>query len=201
MSIRFGDIEASVESTTVDTTNGNIKVKFANLITLPAKNYNVKVMATFSESAVNGTKREITKVRIDNNGVDMGSGTLSYGHYIAKAYPIISVKEKNTNSGNERLDLNVLKNSDDHKVVLVKIMATDSTHATPTDTLFNKVSGSAGAFTNVELSKDNVEVARATGAKTAVKTVSFDVTDDYGNTVNYVDVDASNIADFASLSL
>jgi hypothetical protein len=196
VSIRFGnDFNPSVESVTV---NGNdITVKLANILTLPAKNYQVKVFANFSESAVNGTKKELKGVRILNGTDIKGTGDLSYGHYVAKAYPILALKEKNTNSGNERLDLNVTKNTDNYKVVLDAINAT----ANGSPVTFNKVSGTPGAFATVELSKDNAEVARATVAKTAVQSVNFTVTDDNGHATPYTNVDASNIADFASLAL
>ena len=151
----------------------------------------------FSESAVNATKKELTAVTVYNGTEAKGNGTISYGHYVAKAFPILAVKEKNTNSGNERLDLNVTKNTDDHKVVLDAIHAT----ANGTPVTFNKVSGTPGPFATVELSKDNAEVARATVAKTAVQSVDFTVTDDNGHATAYTNVDASNIADFASLAL
>ena len=188
LTVSFGDITPAVEKVTV--AGGKVTVKFANLVTLPAKNYNVRVLANFSESAVNGTAKKITKVTIKDK-----DAAIDYSHWVAKAFPILSVKEKNTNTGNERLDLNVVKNADDHKVVLNVI------YADPAGTTFKKVTGTAGAFTDVELSKSNAEVARSTTAKTAPTKVKFTVTDDEGNAVTYDNVDASNIADFASLAL
>lgn len=193
--VRFGDNVPAVDS--VVTSSTGVFVKFANLVTLPAKNYNVKVAMNFSESAVNAAKKELTAVTVYNGTEAKGNGTISYGHYVAKAFPILAVKEKNTNTGNERLDLNVTKNTDEHKVVLDAINAT----ANGSPVTFNKVSGTPGAFTTVELSKDNAEVARSTTAKTAVQSVNFTVTDDNGHATAYANVDASNIADFASLAL
>ena len=126
---------------------------------------------------------------------------MSYGHYVAKAYPKLALKEKNTNAGNERVDINVTKNTDDYKVVLNAINASGVVSGTPTAVTFKKTSGSAGDFTNVELSKDNAEVARATTPKTAVYSVDFTVTDDYGRATSYTGVDAKDIADFAALAL
>lgn len=80
----------------------------------------------------------------------------------------------------------------DHIVVLKTINAAVGA--------FNHVSGAAGAFTNVALSTENV-VARSVTPKTAVNSVSFEVTDDEGNVFVYNNVNAGNIADFASLSL
>jgi len=193
--VRFGDVNPSID--TVTTTASGVVVKFANLVTLPAKNYNVKVALNFSEGAVTGAVKKFTSVGVYNGTDVKGTGSISYGHYVAKAFPILAVKEKNTNSGNERLDLNVTKNTDAHKVVLNEINATASGSAVT----FRKVSGSAGAFTGVELSKENAEVARSTTAKTAVQSVTFTVTDDYGHSVTYTGVDAANIADFAALAL
>ena len=193
--VRFGDVNPSID--TVTTTASGVVVKFANLVTLPAKNYNVKVALNFSEGAVTGAVKKFTSVGVYNGTDVKGTGSISYGHYVAKAFPILAVKEKNTNTGNERLDLNVTKNTDAHKVVLNAINAT----ANGTPVTFRKVSGSAGAFTGVELSKENAEVARSTTAKTAVQSVTFTVTDDYGHSVTYTGVDAANIADFAALAL
>ena len=193
--VRFGDIVPAVDSVTASATG--VFVKFANLVTLPAKNYNVKVAMNFSEGAVNATRKNLTAVTVYNGTTPKGTGTISYGHYVAKAFPILAVKEKNTNSGNERLDLNVTKNTDEYKVVVDAINAT----ANGASVTFNKVSGTPGAFTTVELSKDNAEVARSTTAKTAVQSINFTVTDDSGTPVAYANVDASNIADFASLAL
>ena len=193
--VRFGDIVPAVDSVTASATG--VFVKFANLVTLPAKNYNVKVAMNFSEGAVNSTRKDLTGVTVYNGTTPKGNGTISYGHYVAKAFPILAVKEKNTNSGNERLDLNVTKNTDEHKVVLDAIHATASGSAVT----FNKISGTPGPFATVELSKDNAEVARSTTAKTAVQSVDFTVTDDNGHATAYTNVDASNIADFASLAL
>ena len=193
--VRFGDVNPAID--TVTTTASGVVVKFANLVTLPAKNYNVKVALNFSEGAVTGAVKKFTSVGVYNGTDVKGTGSISYGHYVAKAFPILAVKEKNTNSGNERLDLNVTKNTDAHKVVLNEINATASGSAVT----FRKVSGSAGAFTGVELSKENAEVARSTTAKTAVQSVTFTVTDDYGHSVTYTGVDAANIADFAALAL
>lgn len=193
--VRFGDVNPSID--TVTTTASGVVVRFANLVTLPAKNYNVKVALNFSEGAVTGAVKKFTSVGVYNGTDVKGTGSISYGHYVAKAFPILAVKEKNTNSGNERLDLNVTKNTDAHKVVLNEINATANGSAVT----FRKVSGSAGAFTGVELSKENAEVARSTTAKTAVQSVTFTVTDDYGHSVTYTGVDAANIADFAALAL
>ena len=193
--VRFGDVNPSID--TVTTTAAGVVVKFANLVTLPAKNYNVKVALNFAEGAVTGAVKKFTSVGVYNGTDVKGTGSISYGHYVAKAFPILAVKEKNTNTGNERLDLNVTKNTDAHKVVLNAINAT----ANGTPVTFRKVSGSAGAFTGVELSKENAEVARSTTAKTAVQSVTFTVTDDYGHSVTYTGVDAANIADFAALAL
>ena len=199
VTVKFDDIAPAVESTSV-TTNG-LLVKFANLVTLPAKNYTARVYVNFSDAAVASAAKTFTGVALYNDATELSSGALAYTHYVAKAYPILAVKEKNTNSGNERLDLNVTKNADDYKVVLKSIKANTGDILVPVPNLFKKISGSAGVFADVELSASTAEVARSTTAKTAVTAVTFDVTDDYGNTVTYTDVDARNIADFAALSL
>lgn len=200
VTISFGDITPAVDEIISD--GAHTTVKFANLVTLPAKNYTVKVFATFAESAIDTTNagagtdqtaKTFTSVEFFNGADSKGQGTVNYSHFVAKAFPILAVKEKNTNSGNERLDLNVTKSSDDYKVVINEITANPGT--------FTKVSGTAGNFENIELNKTTAEVARSTVARTAVQKVKFSVTDDYGNVAVYADVDASNIADFASLSL
>lgn len=88
------------------------------------------------------------------NNVAIGGKTaaLSYKHWVAKSYPFLAVKEKNTNTGNERLDLKVRKIDGNHVVVLNKI------NANPGE--FKYVNGTAGAFEDVALSTDDV-VARS----------------------------------------
>ncbi len=194
LTVSFGDVTPAVEKVTV--AGGKVTVKFANLVTLQPKNYNVRVLANFSEAAVNGAAKKITKVTI--KGKD---AAIDYSHWVAKAFPILSLKDKNTSVGSERLDLNVVKNSDDHKVVLNDIYSSVDQGVNMVTTHFKKITGGAGPFTDVELSKSNSEVARSNTAKTAVFKVKFTVTDDEGNAVTYDNVDASNIADFASLAL
>ena len=209
VSVSFDNITPSVESYKID---GNVlTVKFASLLTLPAKNYKVKVSVNFSENTINATaagalqtEKTFGAVNLLNGTTPKGTGTMSFKLYVAKAFPIVSLKEKTTSDGNEKLDLNVVKNTDDYKVELVKINATynkDDTHPQePAE--FKKASGAAVAFTDVVLSKDVAEVARAQRQPgVAVKSISFNVTDDEGKIAKYENVDASNIADFASLSL
>lgn len=92
------------------------------------------------------------------------------------------------------MDINVRKVNGENKVVLNRINTIDVAHS------FKKVSGSASEFLNVGLSTSD-EVARSSNAKVAVRSVAFEVTEDDGTVAVYSDVDAGNIADFASLSL
>ena len=211
VAVSFDNITPSVESYSIDDTTHVLTVKFASLLTLPAKNYKVKVSVNFSENTINATaagalqtEKTFGAVNLLNGTTPKGTGTMSFKLYVAKAFPMVSLKEKTTSDGNEKLDLNVVKNTDDYKVELVKINATynkDDTHPQePAE--FKKASGAAVAFTDVVLSKDVAEVARAQRQPgVAVKSISFNVTDDEGKIAKYENVDASNIADFASLSL
>jgi hypothetical protein len=52
---------------------------------------------------------------------DSANTSLGITYYVAKAHPILSVKEKNTNSGNERLDLNIAANTSDYTVTVQAI--------------------------------------------------------------------------------
>jgi hypothetical protein len=82
-------------------------------------------LATFNDSAIDTTlgtgteqpKKQITGVTFDAGTVT--SASLSFGHYVAKAYPILSVKDKNTSSDNTRLDLNIRKSNDDGNTVVI----------------------------------------------------------------------------------
>ena len=211
VAVSFDNITPSVESYSIDDTTHVLTVKFPSLLTLPAKNYKVKVSVNFSENTINATaagalqtEKTFGAVNLLNGTTPKGTGTMSFKLYVAKAFPMVSLKEKTTSDGNEKLDLNVVKNTDDYKVELVKINATynkDDTHPQePAE--FKKASGAAVAFTDVVLSKDVAEVARAQRQPgVAVKSISFNVTDDEGKIAKYENVDASNIADFASLSL
>ena len=207
VSVSFDNITPSVESYKID---GNVlTVKFASLLTLPAKNYKVKVSVNFSENTINATaagalqtEKTFGAVNLLNGTANKGTGTMSFKLYVAKAFPIVSLKEKTTSEGNEKLDLNVVKNTDDYKVELVKINGKYNNNGTEANADFKKASGAAAAFTDIVLSKDVAEVARAQRQPgVAVKSISFNVTDDEGKTAKYENVDASNIADFASLSL
>ena len=209
VSVSFDNITPSVESYSIDNTTHVLTVKFANLLTLPAKNYKVKVSANFSENTINATtagqlqtEKTFGAVNLLNGIDNKGTGTMSFKLYVARAFPMVSLKEKTTSDGNEKLDLNVKKNTDDYKVELVKINGKYNNNGTEADAQFKKTSGAAEAFTNVVLSKDVDEVARAQRQPAvAVKSISFNVTDDEGKIAKYENVDASNIADFASLSL
>ena len=207
VSVSFDNITPSVASYKID---GNVlTVKFASLLTLPAKNYKVKVSVNFSENTINATtagvvqtEKTFGQVKLLNGITEKGTGTMSFKLYVARAFPIVSLKEKTTSEGNEKLDLNVVKNTDDYKVELVKINGKYNNDGTEEDATFKKASGAAAAFTDIVLSKDVAEVARAQRQPgVAVKSISFNVTDDEGKTAKYENVDASNIADFASLSL
>ena len=209
VSVSFDNITPSVESYSIDNTTHVLTVKFANLLTLPAKNYKVKVSANFSENTINATtagqlqtEKTFGAVNLLNGIDNKGTGTMSFKLYVARAFPMVSLKEKTTSDRNEKLDLNVKKNTDDYKVELVKINGKYNNNGTEADAQFKKTSGAAEAFTNVVLSKDVDEVARAQRQPAvAVKSISFNVTDDEGKIAKYENVDASNIADFASLSL
>jgi hypothetical protein len=186
-----------------DTAN-TLTLTFNNVESLPAKNYNVKLYISFNDSAIKKAANTTTKqgqndyaiwtVKIGSNGTE--SSSLGVVYHVAKAYPIIAVKEKNTNSGNERLDLNVSSNTSEYKVELNTITATGSGGAVT----FKKASGSAWDFVDVIL-WTTAEVARSTTAKTAVQSVTFTVTDDEWYQAQYSAIDAATIADFASLSL
>ena len=209
VAVSFDNITPSVESYSIDNTTHVLTVKFASLLTLPAKNYKVRVSANFSENTINATaagvvqtEKTFGQVKLLNGTAEKGTGTMSFKLYVAKAFPIVSLKEKTTSDGNEKLDLNVVKNTDDYKVELVKINGKYNNDGTEEDATFKKASGAAAAFTGIVLSKDVAEVARAQRQPgVAVKSISFNVTDDEGKTAKYENVDASNIADFASLSL
>jgi hypothetical protein len=113
---------------------------------LPVDNYKVSVYATFNENAISvsdtkaaantagtQTKKEIKAVAFNPTGTWYAAGaiaaksagtieydgaaTMAYGHYVAKAYPILSVKDKNTTSENARLDIAIVKNNDDANTI------------------------------------------------------------------------------------
>ncbi|MBR6908276.1 hypothetical protein IKN40_07550 [bacterium] len=45
---------------------------------------------------------------------------MNFRHFIAKAYPILSVKDKNTTAENARLDIAVRKSNDDANTVTLE---------------------------------------------------------------------------------
>jgi hypothetical protein len=104
---------------------------------LPVGNYKVTVYATFNDSAIvkkaagNNTAKTISAVAFDptdetnttttwaTDTAIKGTATMSFNHFVAKAYPILSVKDKNTTKDNERLDINIRKSNDDANTVKI----------------------------------------------------------------------------------
>jgi hypothetical protein len=172
-----------------------LTLTFNNVESLPVKNYNVKLYMTFNSSAITAwlqAPHALSGIKIE----DSTNTSLGITYYVAKAHPILSVKEKNTNSGNERLDLNIAANSSDYTVTVQAITGTVKTGTLE----FKRTSWSTSDIAGMILSTTN-EAIRSTQAWAAVKWISFDVTDDEGVTANYVNVNADSIADFASLTL
>ena len=179
-----------------------LTLTFNNVESLPVKNYNVKLYMTFNSSAVvKGTAgtptaqvaHALSWIKIE----DSANTSLWITYYVAKAHPILSVKEKNTNSGNERLDLNIAANTSDYTVTVQAITGTTNGAG---DLEFKRTSWSTQAIAGMILSTTN-EAIRSTQKWAAVKWISFDVTDDEGYIASYANVNADSIADFASLSL
>ena len=197
-----------------------IVVTFNNVVTLPVANYKVNVYATFNESAIdksNGssatpqTKKEFIAVAIDPSSsaawytvgetdemtvanADAAS-KLSFGDRVAKAYPILSVKDKNTNTSNTRLDLNVRKSNDDANTVnLISLYTVAGDLAD-----WSVVEGTETSLAAISLDANSATVIRNTTPWINVGSIEFSVIDDEGNLATYAGVNAGS--DFASLSL
>jgi hypothetical protein len=129
------DFDGNRPSVTYVANGSKLTLTFDNTLTLPVKNYKVKLFVTFNNNAVeryanNATVQPVTITNVALNATVTGAtkslGSLGYSHYVAKAYPILSVKDKNTNSSSTRLDVNLRKNKDDHTVTLLGIIASNA---------------------------------------------------------------------------
>jgi hypothetical protein len=131
--IDFDGIKPSLQYTAA-ADGKTLTLKFDNTLTLPVKNYKVKLFITFNNNAVekgfNSSVKEreaeavaIGKVSlIQTDGKVVDADKLGYSHYVAKAYPILSVKDKNTNTSSTRLDINLRKNTDNYTVTFLKLV-------------------------------------------------------------------------------
>ena len=168
--------------------------------------------ATTWNPCYNGTAGKTVKTLPVNGAVASVSSTedaaaLSFGHWIAKAYPILSVKDKNTTSDNARLDISIVKNNDDANTVTVTKI--DGNNATEAASHWHVIQGSDKDLKNVSLDYSNATVIRSSIAvdkvgttdnmQRSISNISFTVLDDEGNTATYELVDAGS--DYASLSL
>jgi hypothetical protein len=133
------DFDGNRPSVTYAANGTKLELTFDNTLTLPVKNYKVKLYVTFNNNAVekyanNAAARPVTidgvKLNATVQGAVKDASGLGYSHYVAKAYPILSVKDKNTNSSSTRLDINARKNTDNYTVNLLQIIASDSANDT-----------------------------------------------------------------------
>ena len=204
------------KSITTTTTNDTIEVEFSNVVTLPEANYKVNVYATFNDNAIDVTKTvTVSNVGVVNDTtkkqaekqilwVAINSNTsfsaLSFKHYVAKAYPILSVKDKNTTKDNERLDINVRKSNDEGNTVqLVGLAPANNGATTPVAITWSVAEWAETNYKIISLDANSATVLRTRTPMASVTSINFVVTDDEGNTVYYEGVDAGS--DFASLSL
>ena len=120
-----------------------ILITFNNIVTLPVDNHKVTVSMDFNESAIKWNKDDhveapvvISAVAFNPTGAWYsndgkingksdtiaydGAATMNFRHFIAKAYPILSVKDKNTTAENARLDIAVRKSNDDANTVTLE---------------------------------------------------------------------------------
>ena len=191
-------------------TEWDLDISFNNVVTLPVANYKVSVYATFNESAIksdkvtptNNPKKEITGVKFPNI---TNVAPLTFGHYVAKAYPILSVKDKNTTSDNARLDISVRKSNDDANTVTLEAIYSGTTNGTNATAKWHVVDGANTTINLNSLDKDTPLVIGSskayewTGAQKNIASIKFMVVDDEGKIATYDLVNAGS--DFASLSL
>ena len=229
LTIDFWGSVGTPSLTYVDWATNFINVTFPNVVTLPVANYKVSVYATFNESAIakhatKGTAQVQTQKQIlavgfnPQTGWATVSGTtpnktatlvdtktswaakLSFNHWVAKAYPILSVKDKNTDSSNSRLDLNIRKSNDDANTVTITAVAGNpATLWTDATTTWIVAEGSETDLTKISLDANSATVIRTRKAWASLTSVTFTVTDDEWNVAQYNTVNAWS--DFASLSL
>ena len=206
------DFDGNKPSITYVASDTALTLTFDNTLTLPVKNYKVKLFVTFNNHAVEkyntaGTAQPVVisgvTLNATVNGATKSASWLGYSHYVAKAYPILSVKDKNTNSGSERLDVNVRKNKDDYTVELREVVSNLS------GADWTVVAGSESSLTNntgnIALDANTAVVIRDSHAKASINGIVFAVTDDDAHTIVYwaagVGVKSTTMADFASLTL
>ena len=195
--------------------NSHIIINFNNTIKIPEGKYNVNVYATFNESAIKAWLNEakkITKVAIDptaptNDWTWDKTNTkwfssLSYNHFIAKAFPELSVKDKNTNSENPRLDIRIIKSNDDENTLHVtSIWGTPNSVWTDTETSWVVAEWGESDLSKINIDANYATVIRTRSRRAAITSISFTVIDDEWKIATYNDVNADSIADFASLTL
>ena len=208
LTIDFGGSIGAPGLTFNDADDG-IEANFSNVVTLPIANYKVVVKATFNDTAIDTTKgsgvaqdvKSITQVIIPW----VTPATLSFHHWVAKAYPILSLKDKNTTTDNSRLDLNIRKSNDDANTVKVLTL----NNLANVGSGWHVVDWADTDLTNISIDYNTATVIWSSKAiewsttgsvqQKSVSNISFYVTDDENNTVLYSGVNAGS--DFASLSL
>ena len=191
-----------------------LNIEFSNIVTLPVNNYKVNVYVTFNDDAIStaatqaaaplNTAKEIKGVKVNNDSAT--SATLWYKHYVAKAYPILAVKDKNTTSENARLDISILKSNDDAYSVYMSWINNNAANAmTGSNYYWTVVEWSDTDLTKISIDRSNATVIRSSKAllgddmQKSISKISFVVQDDEWKWAQYSDVDAWS--DFASLSL
>ena len=214
LTIDFGGSVWAPSLTWENTNATTITASFDNTVTLPVDNYKVKVYATFDESALKTTaqgKRTITKVNLLNAGSSVTSWTLAFGHYVAKAYPVLTRESFSREKDNWSLELGVTKVEKNGLSAVVKIDNLSGNYVDAGGTghyglkLLNNPEQAGDILKKASNSLDLNNIGTSKGLirgsykAIAVKAVTFSVEED-GVTNTYTDIDVDSIADFATLT-
>ena len=202
---------------------GLIVATFNSIQSIPEGKYNVKVYATFEESAIRGTKvtgtttgdyivvepKRITGLAFaDWNGND--KGTVDYAtskeitHIIAKAYPVLNRESFSRDKDAPSLEIGVTKVEKDNTsavVAISKVYGDYSGNTAGADVdLLGSILKKASNALDIENISTSKGLLRGSEQKIAVSSITFTVKAGNDTVAVYDEKSSDTIADFATLT-